>query len=163
MPHNLRTLRQFGPAFGFDLSEGGLMLARHAGLPLVRADAAVVPFASNSFDLVTSFDVMQCIPRDREAAREMARVVKPGGFVIISMAALPMLRGDHAEVWHEHRRYTRSTARALVEQAGLRVERLSYMFAALVPLMALTRDGSASRVHTVRCATTATSPFRRRP
>jgi len=137
--HNLRTLGQYGVSFGLDLSEGGLALARDAGRPLVRADTAVVPFRSDSFDLVTSFDMMQCIPTDREAVREMARVVKPGGAVVISMAALPILHGDHSEVWREYRRYTRATARALAEQAGLRVERVSYMFASLVPLMVVTR------------------------
>lgn len=137
--HNLRTLGQYGSAFGLDLSEGGLALAREVQRPLVRADAAVVPFASDTFDLVTSFDMMQCIPTDREAVREIARVVKPGGAVVISMAALPILHGDHSEVWREYRRYTRATARALAEQAGLQVERVSYMFAALVPLMVMTR------------------------
>jgi SAM-dependent methyltransferase len=137
--HNLQTLRQYGSAFGLDLSEGGLALARQVGRPLVRADAAVVPFASATFDLVTSFDMLQCIPTDREAVREMARVLKPGGVAVMSMAALPVLHGDHSEVWREYRRYTRATARALAEQAGLRVERVSYMFAALVPLMFVTR------------------------
>jgi hypothetical protein len=70
----------------------------------------------------------------------MARVVKPGGAVVISMAALPILHGDHSEVWREYRRYTRATARALAEQAGLRVDRVSYMFASLVPLMVVTRS-----------------------
>ena len=137
--HNLRVLGRYGTAFGLDLSEGGLALARDVQRPLVRADTAVVPFASGTFDLVTSFDMMQCIPTDREAVREMARVLKPGGAVVMSMAALPILHGDHAEVWREYRRYTRETARALAEQAGLRVERVSYMFASLVPLMVVTR------------------------
>ena len=137
--HNLRALARYGPSFGLDLSAGGLELARGAGRPLVRADASRVPLASDSFDLVTSFDVLQCVPADREAVREMARVVRPGGAVVMSMAALPILRGDHSEVWREYRRYTRSSARALAEQAGLRVERASYMFASLVPLMLVTR------------------------
>ena len=135
-PPRARAVRR---SFGLDLSEGGLALARDVRRPLVRADAAMVPFASDTFDLVTSFDMMQCIPTDREAVREMARVVKPGGAVVISMAALPILHGDHSEVWREYRRYTRATARALAEQAGLRVERVSYMFASLVPLMVVTR------------------------
>jgi SAM-dependent methyltransferase len=137
--HNLRTLNGFGSVFGLDLSEGGLAFAKSVGRPLVRADAAVVPFASNTFDLVTSFDMLQCIPTDLEAVREVARVLKPGGVAVLSMAALPILHGDHSEVWREYRRYTRASARALAEQAGLRVERASYMFAALVPLMLVTR------------------------
>jgi ubiquinone/menaquinone biosynthesis C-methylase UbiE len=137
---NLRLLAPYGAAFGFDMSEGGLALARDAHRPLVRADAAFMPFASSSFDLVMSFDMMQCIPTDKEAVREMARVARPGGVVVISMAALPVLHGDHSEVWREYRRYTPAMARALAEQAGLQIERLSFMFATLFPLMLVSRS-----------------------
>jgi SAM-dependent methyltransferase len=137
--HNLGLLARHGAAFGLDLNEHGLQHAREAGRPLMRADSARLPFADGTFDLVTSFDVMQCIPTDREAVREMARVAKPGGVVVASMAALDILHGDHAEVWKEYRRYNRDTARALAEQAGLRVERVAFMFATLFPLLVLSR------------------------
>ena len=137
--HNLGLLARHGAAFGLDLNERGLQHAREVGRPLMRADSARLPFADGSFDLVTSFDVMQCIPTDREAVREMARVAKPGGVVVASMAALEILHGDHAEVWKEYRRYNRDTARALAEQAGLRVEQVAFMFATLFPLLVLSR------------------------
>jgi SAM-dependent methyltransferase len=138
--YNLALLARHGAPFGLDPSARGLALARAMGRPLLRADAARLPFADASFDLVTSFDVMQCIPTDREAVREMARVVKPGGVVVVSMAAFDILRGDHSEVWREYRRYTRASARELVEQGGLRVERVAFMFAALFPLMLVSRS-----------------------
>ena len=137
--YNLGLLARHGAAFGLDLNERGLALAREVGRPLLRADTARLPFADGTFDLVTSFDMMQCIPTDREAVREMARVVKPGGVVVVSMAALDVLHGDHSEVWQEYRRYTRASARALAEQAGLRVERVAFMFAVLFPLLLLSR------------------------
>ena len=137
--HNLGLLARHGAAFGLDLNERGLQHAREVGRPLMRADSARLPFADGTFDLVTSFDVMQCIPTDREAVREMARVAKPGGAVVVSMAALEILHGDHAEVWKEYRRYNRASARALAEQAGLRVERVAFMFATLFPLLVLSR------------------------
>ena len=61
--HNLRLLAPHGRAFGLDLSEGGLALAREVR-PAAGAGRchAVIPFASDSFDLVTSFDVLQCVP-----------------------------------------------------------------------------------------------------
>ena len=137
--YNLGLLARHGAAFGLDLNERGLALARQEGRPLMRADTAHLPFADGTFDLVTSFDMMQCIPTDREAVREMARVVKPGGVVVVSMAALDVLHGDHSEVWREYRRYTRASARALAEQAGLRVERVAFMFAVLFPLLLVSR------------------------
>lgn len=138
--YNLGLLARHGASFGLDLNERGLSHAREMGRPLVRADTARLPFADGTFDLVTSFDVMQCIPTDREAVREMARVLKPGGVAVISMAALEILHGDHAEVWREYRRYNRVSARALAEQAGLRAERVTFMFAVLFPLLLVSRS-----------------------
>jgi SAM-dependent methyltransferase len=137
--HNLGLLARHGASFGLDLNARGLEHARDVGRPIMRADTARLPFADGTFDLVTSFDMMQCIPTDREAVREMARVTKPGGVVVASMAALEILHGDHSEVWQEYRRYNRATARALAEQAGLRVERVAFMFATLFPLLVLSR------------------------
>jgi SAM-dependent methyltransferase len=137
--YNLSLLARHGDVTGLDLNARGLAHARAMGHPLVLADSARLPFAGGSFDLVTSFDMMQCIPTDREAVREMARVAKPGGVIVISMAALEILHGDHSEAWQEYRRYTRASARALAEQAGLRVERVSFMFAALFPLLLVSR------------------------
>jgi ubiquinone/menaquinone biosynthesis C-methylase UbiE len=98
-----------------------------------------IPFRSGSFDLVTSFDVVQSVPDDRKAIREMARVLKPGGHVVLNVTALELLRGDHAHVWNEIRRYTRDDVRRLVEDAGLHVARITYLFASLVPLMLAVR------------------------
>jgi SAM-dependent methyltransferase len=137
--HNLGFLARHGSAFGLDLNERGLALACTVGRPLLRADSARLPFADAVFDLVTAFDVMQCVPADRESMREMARVLKPGGAVVVSMAAFDVLRGDHSEVWGEYRRYSRDSARALAEQAGLRVERATFMFALLFPLLLVSR------------------------
>ena len=136
---NLALLAPHGAVFGLDMNERGLTLARDVGRPLLRGDSARLPFPDGTFDLVTSFDMMQCIPTDREAVREMARVLKPGGAVVMSMAALEILHGDHSEVWQEYRRYDRASARELAEQAGLRVERVTFMFAVLFPLLLVSR------------------------
>jgi len=106
---------------------------------VLRGDVTRIPLASSSFDLATSFDVLQCVKADLDAVREMARIVRPGGVVVLTLAALDVLRGDHAEVWQEVRRYNPGTARRLVEAAGLRPERVSFMFASLFPLMASVR------------------------
>jgi SAM-dependent methyltransferase len=137
--HNLRLLRPHGTAVGFDLSEGGLVRAHAAGFTVVRGDVTRIPLASDTFDMATSFDVLQCVEADVAAIREIARIVKPGGVVVVTVAALESLRGDHAEVWEEKRRYTRATARRLMESAGLVPQRVSFMFASLFPLMVSVR------------------------
>ena len=133
--NNLRLLAPYGRAVGFDVTRGGSVTTRRSGRPTAQADITRIPFASGIFDVATSFDVLQCIEADDVALREMARILKPGGAVVLTVAALDVLRGDHAEAWHEVRRYTPSSARRLIERAGLRVERVSYMFASMFPLM----------------------------
>jgi ubiquinone/menaquinone biosynthesis C-methylase UbiE len=148
--HNLATLlRPYGRAFGFDLTPGGLTLARAAGFPLARADMGAIPFQSSRFDVVTSFDVMQYVADDYAVVREMARVLKPGGGLVVTAAALDVLRGGHAGTWPEVRRYTTARMRSIVEGAGLKVRRLTYLFASLFPAMlavrAMNRDSGQSR------------------
>ena len=139
--HNIRLLQSYGRVVGFDLHPGGVAMTHASGAAVVRADAARSPFASGIFDLATSFDVIQCLEPDAAVLREMARVVRPGGAVLVTMAALEILRGDHSVSWREVRRYTPSMARKLFAQAGLRVERVSFLFGSLFPLMLVIRAG----------------------
>jgi len=144
--YNLRNLlRPYGRTFGFDFDLDAIRRARGAGGPLVRADIQRIPFLSNTFDLATSFDVVQSVPDDRAALRDMARVLKPGGSVVLNVTALDVLRGDHSDVWGELRRYTRDRAAALVSGAGLQPTRISYLFGSLVPLMLAVRRAQAMR------------------
>jgi SAM-dependent methyltransferase len=132
--HNFDLLRRFGRPLGFELTAAGAAAAGTLA-PVARGDITRIPFPSGWFDAATSFDVMPCIEDDVSAVREMARVVRSCGFVVVTVAALDMLYGDHSEVWGEFRRYTPATARRLLEGAGLRVERVEFMFASLFPLM----------------------------
>jgi SAM-dependent methyltransferase len=137
--HNLELLARYGHAVGFDLTIGGLALARSRGRAVARGDITRAPFPSDTFDLATSFDVMQCTEHDQHGVREMARLLKPGGVAVITMAAFEALRGDHSEQWQEYRRYTPAMARHLAEQANLQVDRVQFLFASLVPLMLAVR------------------------
>lgn len=137
--HNLRLLQPHGRAFGFDLTASGPAGAHADGWAVLRGDVTRIPLATGAFDVATAFDVLQCVDADVNALREMARIVRPGGAVVLTLAAFDALRGDHAEVWQEVRRYTPRSARHLVEAAGLRAERVSFMFASVFPLVAAAR------------------------
>ena len=138
--YNLATLlRPYGRAFGFDLTPAGLAYARAAGFPLARANMSAIPFQSERFDLVTSFDVMQYVDDDYAVLKEMARVMKPGGGLVVTASAMDLLRGGHAGTWPEVRRYTDARMRAIVEGAGLQVRQLTYLFASLFPMMLAVR------------------------
>ncbi|MGH9222016.1 MAG: class I SAM-dependent methyltransferase, partial [Vicinamibacterales bacterium] len=92
---NLEMLGRNGRACGFDLTRAGVRFARAHGQRVAQASIAAIPFPSGTFDLVTSFDVFQCLPEEVErlAIAEMARVLKPGGALLLHVAALEILHG----------------------------------------------------------------------
>jgi len=139
---NLELLGRFGRAYGFDLSEVGTHFAREAGrTSIARANVTAAPFQSGVFDLVTSFDVLYSLdePDEQVAAGELFRVLKPGGFAIVNVAAMPMLRGDHSVLGRERRRYSRASLRLLIERAGFTIVRLTYTNATLFLPIAVVR------------------------
>jgi ubiquinone/menaquinone biosynthesis C-methylase UbiE len=135
---NVAWLSEYGTASGFDLTPNGLDLGRRLGRRrLARASIGAIPVADASVDVATSFDVFQCLPEpvERSAIGEMHRVLKPGGHLILNVAALDVLRGAHAALSQEVRRYTPTRLRALVEGAGFAIERLTFVHASLFPVM----------------------------
>ena len=139
---NVELLGTFGRAYGFDLTEIGLRIGREAGRTrLARASVTAVPFPTGSFDLVSSFDVLYALDarEEREAIAEMYRLLKPGGFAIVNVAAMNALRGDHSVLSREIRRYSRDDLRRRLEGAGFTVVRLTYTNATLFAPMAIAR------------------------
>jgi ubiquinone/menaquinone biosynthesis C-methylase UbiE len=144
---NLGLLEEFGHASGFDFTWRGLEFAREYGYRRVaQASATDIPFASGTFQLVTAFDLLQVLPdpMEAQALSEMFRVLRPGGGLIVNVAALDFLRGTHAVLGAEVRRYTRRRLRRVIEAAGFEVSRLTYTNFSLLPLMAVVR--AAQRV-----------------
>ncbi|HEY7502264.1 MAG TPA: class I SAM-dependent methyltransferase [Vicinamibacterales bacterium] len=141
---NLVLLGEFGRATGFDLSWRGLEFAQQYGRrSIAQASMIGIPFRDASFDLVTAFDVLYSLTESDEAVavREMFRVLKPGGSIIVNVAALRILRGNHSVFGDERRRSTRRRLRSLLSNAGFEVTRLTYSNASLFPLILAIRAG----------------------
>ena len=139
---NLDWLEQYGVPFGVELNWRGLNFGHDRGLRrLTRASVGALPFATGSIDVATSFDVLYCLedPVEESAIFEMFRVLRPGGALIVNVAALDMLKGDHSVLVSEVRRYTRGRLRSKLERAGFRIDRMTYTNAALLPITAAVR------------------------
>jgi len=137
--NNLRMLRAHGRAIGIDLTFSGLAYARRQGERLIaRASALTLPFSADTFDLVTSFDVIYAFDDDlaAQALQEVHRVLRPGGHLVLNVAALPILRGNHSILGGEVQRYTRSSLNRHLEDAGFEVVRLTYTNASILPIVA---------------------------
>ncbi|MBD0390076.1 MAG: class I SAM-dependent methyltransferase [Nostoc sp. C3-bin3] len=57
---------------------------RQERVRFVCGDATALPFENQSFDAVTMFDLLEHVPDDRKAVSEALRVLRPGGFLLIS-------------------------------------------------------------------------------
>jgi 2-polyprenyl-3-methyl-5-hydroxy-6-metoxy-1,4-benzoquinol methylase len=77
-----------GRVVGVDVSPRAIEAARersHDGRPeFIQTSGFELPFAAGSFDLVTSFQVLEHVPEAAVFLRELARVVRPGGLVILA-------------------------------------------------------------------------------
>jgi SAM-dependent methyltransferase len=134
---NLLALSRLGRATGIDLAPEAVALCRERGVAALRASLLALPFADRAFDAVTSFDVLYhaWVTDDRAAVAEMARVLRPGGWLLVRVPALRLLWGAHdVEVLSRHR-YTRGELVALLGGCGLRVERATYCNSILFPLL----------------------------
>ncbi len=86
-------------------------------IEVVNASVTAMPFPENSFDLVCAFDVIEHVADDAAAMREMERVCKAGGVICVTVPAFKTLWSNHDVVNGHHRRYTKKSLAALVENA----------------------------------------------
>jgi ubiquinone/menaquinone biosynthesis C-methylase UbiE len=139
---NLPLLARYGTPVGIDLTWAGLAFAQARGeRRLAQASAARLPFADATFDIVASFDVITALPDDEEAAAlgEMCRVLRPGGHLVVNVAAMGLLKGNHSLLAREVRRYTRRTLTERLDRSGFHIVRMTYTNATIAPLIAAVR------------------------
>lgn len=124
---NLLMLSQYGDAEGVDVSEDALAFCRERGLEKVKLGAGEeLPYDDGTFDLVTALDVVEHMDDDLAGLREMRRVLRPGGRVLLFVPTFMFLWGLQDEVSNHRRRYRLSELRRVLEQAGFEIERTTY-------------------------------------
>ncbi len=139
--HNLAMLSGFGTVDAIELDADARAVA--SGRLGREVGAAALPelpgVPDASYDLVALLDVIEHVESDREALTTIARKLKPGGRILITVPAFPWMWSAHDEVNHHFRRYTKRTLRELVRGAGLSLDYMSYFNSLLFPLAAAAR------------------------
>lgn len=139
---NLQLLQTWGRVIGIDLAREALDFCRVRGVPsdrLLAASVTDLPFASDTFDLIVSFDVICNIPDDVGAFEQVAHILKPGGYFIVQLPAYQWLWSMHDVAVGHQRRYSARETRTKLEHIGLRVVRLLHTNVLLLPFAAIER------------------------
>lgn len=111
-----------------------------AGVPVAVGSVNALPFADASFGAVVSLDVLcHAAVAPAGALAELARVLAPGGLLVLNLPAFDWLHSAHDIRVHNARRYTAGQARALLAGAGLSIIRTRYWNTLLLPLMVVQR------------------------
>lgn len=112
-------LHGYGRVHGFDLNPLGVEHARGRGHGDVRvARLEEIPYPDDFFDVITCLDVIEHTPDDVLSLRELWRVTRPGGWLVVTVPAYQLLWSSHDVANQHYRRYRRSQLRAAAVAAG---------------------------------------------
>lgn len=140
----MRRLRAERPdlaVFGVDFSPAAASrAAAKSGAPAAAGSVLALPFADAGFDAVISADVL--CHRSLEPAQalaEFARVLRPGGRLVLNLPAYDWLMSAHDRRVHTARRSTAGSLRRLLAEAGYDEVGARYWNSLLLPLMVAER------------------------
>ena len=134
----LRELSFLGKVSGIDNSPQAIAFCKERGLKNVfLAEGTNIPFRDDTFDIVLCLDVLEHIENDDAALKEIRRIAKPEGTIIIFVPTFRFLWGKSDELGHHLRRYRLKELRKKIGQNGLKVVRSSYFnFFLFFPILA---------------------------
>lgn len=92
---------------------------------------------AEAFDLVLMLDVLEHLEHDEDALLAVQRVLRPGGFLLITVPALMSLWSVHDEMNQHFRRYTAANLRLLLQSTNYQIHKLHYFYSWSLPLMYL--------------------------
>jgi SAM-dependent methyltransferase len=143
------SLQRACPHLSFTASEAlleGLSVAERKapGAELVQVDVVKLPWDAE-FDVAGAFDVLEHVADDAAAIRQLARAVRPGGGVIVTVPQHPWLWSPVDEYSRHERRYTRKALVDRLEEAGLHIERVTSFVSLLLPMLLLSRATQRGR------------------
>ena len=108
-------------------------------VPLLQFDLTACPLPAASVDAVVMLNVLEHIADDGLALRQVARVLRPGGLLVLEVPAGPQLYDVYDKLLMHQRRYTRAMLHRLVRAAGMQVIEASHLGVLAYPAFALVK------------------------
>ncbi len=135
---NLDQLRVKGynHVVGLDFSTEALSFCHSRQLVnLICSDGTRPPIRYGTFDVIMALDLIEHLEDDVQTLKELARLLKPKGALLIFTPAFQFLWGLQDEVSHHYRRYTAPELQYKLAQTGLKIHKLTYANTFLFPLI----------------------------
>lgn len=129
---NMELLSHYGTVYGVDISAKALSYCKKRGLTnLKKADITKLPFQNNFFDIIIALDILEHVD-DHKAVKELQRVTKKDGTIILTVPAYQWLWSQWDEVLYHKRRYTTQAVRNLFSSRTYTVKHSTYLYSFLV-------------------------------
>lgn len=129
---NIEELADLGQVYGLDNSQEALRFCKKRGLKnLIFGSAEKTNMPNNSFDIITLLDVLEHTDDDK-TLKEIHRILKKNGLLIITVPAFNWLWSQWDIVLHHKRRYTRESLAGVLERNNYGIRKISYMYCFLV-------------------------------
>lgn len=137
----LNSLQSLGPTSGLDMSDEAIHFCQEIFSGEVKKGYLPdqVPFPHGSFSLITALDVIEHIEQDQQSLKTLYDLLRPGGQAVVTVPAYQFLWSKFDEINEHKRRYTLKELREKLQQAGFKVEKISYFNSLLFPLVLFVR------------------------
>jgi len=123
----VEKLSEIGEAYGIDNSPEAIRLCKKRGIKNVELSLVEkMDHKSGYFDLVTALDIIEHTKSDKLAIKEIKRVLKREGLLIVTVPAYKFLWSYWDEILHHKRRYKKNELKKLLEKNGFEILKLSY-------------------------------------
>jgi SAM-dependent methyltransferase len=144
----IHHLSHYGKVKGLEIDERPVKVARERGYDVDLFDVTdPMPFDDNSFDAVTALDVIEHNEDDMAILTDTYRILKPGGYIIITVPAFMWLWSHNDDINAHVRRYTARKIKQKLSQTGFKVKRVTYnnffVFPMAAELILLRRSSNA--------------------
>jgi len=129
MLHLIRSSLPHVSVIGSDVVRGPLeqLAAKMPDIPLLQFDLVHCPLPDNSIDAVVLLNVLEHIQDDAAAARQVHRILKPGGIAVIEVPLGPHLYDVYDKLLLHCRRYSLAALCRLVKSAGFQIVEQSHL------------------------------------
>ncbi len=129
-------LSQFGQVSALEPNEKARELADQKGNFDIRKGSLPndIPFDIQTFDLIAALDILEHISEDFECLTTFRNLLRPDGWLLLTVPAFSFLWNTHDDDHHHKRRYNKPHLQHIVQEAGFSEVMISYFNTLLFPL-----------------------------